>query len=416
MNTPPGFENWAQARRDDWFAEAAREWRDNQPMAPARRHGVEAAVFDDAPLPEEPPGLYEPPGELIHVANGCAPPARESVANLATLPTRISARELLEMEFPPISYVVPGYVVPGATILAGRPKLGKSWLALEWALAVATGGTCLGGVQCEQGDVLYMALEDNLRRLQSRVDRIHPAGAPGPDNLQFATESPRASEGGLKFIREWLDAHSAARLVIVDILTIFRDVRNGRDTPYEADYAAVKCLQSLAMQYSVAIVIVHHTRKGGGDTEAFDKVSGTLGLSGAADTTLVLDRDGNGCTLYGRGRDIPEIETAVQFNKDTCKWSVLGLASEVRRTDERTQILDELKDADEPMSPVDLSAATGMVSLNLRQLLHKMMKAGEVTKVGRGRYRHPDRSDLDNNKDPHNIDNKVTNDGDDERE
>jgi biotin operon repressor len=404
MNTPPGFENWAPARRDDWFAEAAREWRDKQPPAPARPNG--AAMFDDALLPEEPPGIYEPPGELIHVANGCAPQAHTN--DKLSL---VSAADLLGMEFEEIRYIVPGYVVPGATILAGRPKLGKSWLALEWALAVATGGTCLGGVQCEQGDVLYMALEDNLRRLQSRVDRIHPAGTPGPDNLQFATESPRASEGGLKFIRQWLDAHPAARLIIVDILTIFRNVRNGRDTPYEADYAAVKCLQSLAMEYSVAIVIVHHTRKGGGDTEAFDKVSGTLGLSGAADTTLVLDRDGNGCTLYGRGRDIPEIETAVQFSKDTCKWSVLGLASEVRRTDERTQILEVLKDADEPMSPTDIADALGVPRNNIKQLLFKMAKVGEVTKSRqRGRYIHPDRSDLDNSDDPHNRDNQITED------
>ncbi len=65
----------------------------------------------------------------------------------------------------------------------------------------------------------------------------------------------------------------------------------------------IKGLQSLAMEYGVAIVVVHHTRKGSGDgADAFEKVSGTLGLSGAADTTLVLDRDGNGCTLYARAR------------------------------------------------------------------------------------------------------------------
>jgi hypothetical protein len=92
----------------------------------------------------------------------------------------------------------------------------------------------------------------------------------------------------------------------------------------------------------------------------------------------------------------------------------LELASEVRRTDERSQILDVLKDAAELMSPSDLTAATGMVGLNLRQLLYKMAKAGEVIKIGRGSYRHPDRSDLGNTKDPHNIDNKVTNDEDEE--
>ena len=128
----------------------------------------------------------------------------------------------------------------------------------------------------------------------------------------------------------------------------------------------------------------------------FEKVSGTLGLSGAADTVLILDRDSSGTTLYGRGRDIEEIETAVQFDKLLCRWRVLGEAEEVRKTDERSVILALLKDADEPMSPAEVADATGMARNNVKQLLFKMAKAGEVVKVkGRGRYIHPSRTDLD---------------------
>jgi hypothetical protein len=163
---------------------------------------------------------------------------------------------------------------------------------------------------------------------------------------------------------------------------------------YETDYHAIKGLQALASEFSVAIVIVHHTRKGGSDVDPFEKVSGTLGLSGAADTTIVLDRDSNGATLYGRGRDIEEIESAVEFNKGDCRWVVMGRAEEVRRTDERGEVLSILKDADEPMGPTDLAALTGSRSGAIRKLLHMMTKAGEVRKVGYGRYIHPDRSDL----------------------
>ncbi|WP_238207216.1 AAA family ATPase, partial [Methylobacterium aerolatum] len=67
-----------------------------------------------------------------------------------------NAADLRRMSFPPIRYVVPGYIAEGCTLLAGRPKLGKSWLVLESGLAVARGGDCLGGIQCEQGDVLYL--------------------------------------------------------------------------------------------------------------------------------------------------------------------------------------------------------------------------------------------------------------------
>jgi hypothetical protein len=198
--------------------------------------------------------------------------------------------------------------------------------------------------------------------------------------LHYATEWPRASDGGVKAIRQWVLDHPETRLVIVDVLAMFKSARGDKDSLYEADYSAIKGLQALAGEVGIAIVIVHHTRKGPADNDPFDKVSGTLGLSGAADTTIVLDRDSNGATLYGRGRDIEEFETAVLLDKAACRWVVLGEAASVRRTDERGAVLAALEDADEPMSPSDLSAATGMPGVNVRQLLFKMVKAGEVTK------------------------------------
>jgi len=313
-------------------------------------------------------------------------------------PRFISARDLCELEFEPIKYVVPGYIAEGLTLFAGKPKLGKSWFCMEIGLAVAEGGVCLGDVRCEQGDVLYLALEDNRRRLKSRIDKLWQMEAmvhsPVPDRLHLATEWPRAAEG-VAAIRAWIDEHPGARLVIVDVLAMFKATAKGKDqTLYEADYLAIKDLQSLAMETGVAIVVVHHTRKSGSEDDPFEKVSGTLGLSGAADTTIILDRDQNGCTLYGRGRDIEEIETAVQFDKLTCRWHALGKASEVRRTDERAEILSVLIEATEPMNPRELSIASGMPRNNADQLLFKMAKAGEVLKVGRGLYVHPDKTDL----------------------
>ncbi|RDI51220.1 AAA family ATPase [Microvirga subterranea] len=315
----------------------------------------------------------------------------------AEKPARVrfsSAYRLRQKEFEPIKYVVPGYIAEGCTLLAGRPKLGKSWLVLEMGLAVAMGESCLGGVLCEQGDVLYLALEDNERRLQKRMDKVLGPLADWPENFHYATECPRANEGGIDAIRDWIRSVRYPRLIIVDVLAMFKPARGDKENLYEADYHAIKGLQALASEYRVAIVVVHHTRKGGSDVDPFEKVSGTLGLSGAADTTIVLDRDSNGATIYGRGRDIEEIESAVEFNKGDCRWFVLGQASEVRRTDERSAILATLHDADEPMGPREISIATSADRNNIDQLLYKMMKAGEVLKAKRGRYIHPDRADL----------------------
>lgn len=313
----------------------------------------------------------------------------------------LSARDLDAMTFPEIKYVVPGWIVEGLTLLAGAPKLGKSWLAFEMGLAVASGGCCLGEIQCEQGDVLYLALEDNRRRLQSRLRKLWQmeklARIEAPARLHLATEWPRAGEG-VKAIRDWITDHPEARLVIVDVLAMFKAISKGRDqTLYEGDYQSIKELQGLAMETGVAIVVVTHTRKSPADNDPFEKVSGTLGLSGAADSTVILDRDGHGCTAYGRGRDLDEFEVAMTFDRATCRWRALGNAPDVRRTDERSSILDALADAGEPMSPAEIAAATGMPPNNIRQLLFKMTKAGEVAKASRGRYRHPHLSDPDNN-------------------
>lgn len=303
-----------------------------------------------------------------------------------------TAAALKKMTFAPIRYIVPGYIAEGCTLLAGRPKLGKSWMVMEMALAVARGGTCLGGIQCEQGDVLMLALEDNQRRLHSRIKKLMPALVQSgwPETFHYATEWPRANDGGLGYINEWLDAHPHARMIIVDVLAQFRPIRSGKDQLYDGDYRAIKDLQEIASKRNVAIIIVHHTRKSQSESgDPFETVSGSLGLSGAADTTLVLDRNSNGCTLYGRGRDIEEIESAVTFDKTTAKWLVQGSVTEVRRSDERGNILDALIEGGEAMSPSVIATVTGMKDGNVRKLLNAMVKAGEVQKSGYGKYIHP---------------------------
>jgi AAA domain len=379
------------------------------------RHGfvLKQTVVDGLYIQAENLGLIEELGEitiLTAIATGLedfsaphdmTPPANSrataavSVRTAATLRTKI---------FDPIKYIVLGYIAEGATILAGRPKLGKSWLMLSVGLAVSRAGKCLGDTKCEEGDVLYLALEDNERRLQSRITKLIGFANEWPARFHYATEWPRANAGGLEQIRKWIASVEKPRLIVVDVLAMFRPPRDPKLSPYECDYDAVQQLQRIALDTGVAIVIVHHLRKSVSEVDPFEKVSGTLGLSSAADTVLVLDRDASGATLYGRGRDIEEIETAVEFNKGTNTWRVLGEAAEVRRTNERAQILSVLIDADEPISPRDIAAKTGMPRNNVDQLLFKMAKAGEVLKSGRGHYLHPSIHTPDKN------DKKIRND------
>ena len=266
-----------------------------------------------------------------------APTAAPPVKQRARESTFLNAADLMTRHFDPIKYVVPGYIAEGLTLFAGAPKLGKSWLVLLWALLVASGGEW-GGVRCLQGIVLYLALEDNLRRLQ---DRLRKLGLPVPADLFFTTEWER-STAGVKAIRQWIAEHPDTKLIIVDVLAMFRPLKRDRDQQqYEADYAVVKELQAVALETGVAIVVVHHTKKGGG-SDAYETISGTLGLNGAADTLMVLIRDQNGCVLSVKGRDVQELDVAVEFDPANCRWSVLGDATNVRRSKGRADILQFL--------------------------------------------------------------------------
>src|SRR5262245_21767530 len=301
----------------------------------------------------------------------------------------INAEALSTMTFAPIKYVVPGVIVEGLTLLAGKPKIGKSWLVLHAALAVARGGFTLGDLHCIEGDVLYCALEDNQRRLQSRLTKL--CGLP-PWNLKrldFYTELPRLANGGLAILEGWIKSKPQPRIIVIDVLAMVRPTKTKEQTNYEADYAAVLQLRELASKYGIAIIAICHLRKMDSD-DAFDTVSGTLGLTGAPDTVLVLKRDASSGTiiLHGRGRDLEEIEKAMVFDSGSCQWRITGEASTVRMTTERTSVLKAISDSKEPLSPADVAAAARMKVANVKFLLRKLLEEA-VEKAGYGKYRLP---------------------------
>ena len=209
-----------------------------------------------------------------------------------------SAADLQTQTFPPLKFIVPELVPEGATLLVSRPKLGKSWLVLDIAIAVASGRFTLDSMKPIQGDVLYLALEDGPRRLQRRLTKLLPTfGEKWPPRLKFATECPKADQGGLNDIEQWISTVEAPRLVIVDTLAQFRKAPNGKAQVYTEDYGAIAELQKLASKHSLGIVIVHHDRKMEAD-DVFDTVSGSLGLTGAADTILIMKRQAGSVTLH----------------------------------------------------------------------------------------------------------------------
>ena len=233
-----------------------------------------------------------------------------------------SASDLVSADFPEPRWAVPGILAEGVNLLAGSPKLGKSWLALGLGIAIAAGGRALGKIEVDQGAVLYAALEDTPRRLQSRLN-ILLGNDPAPAGMDFTTVLPRLPRAA-ELIGGWLDDHDDARLVIVDVMRKVRPVADERSDLYGRDYEAMSQLKAIADAHGVAVLVVHHVRKSEAE-DVFDTVSGSNGLTGAADAILVAKRLRNSATaeLHVTGRDVEEQRFALEWSAPTCTWSLL---------------------------------------------------------------------------------------------
>lgn len=295
--------------------------------------------------------------------------------------TAIDGESLLAMEFEPVRYVVPGYIAEGLTILGGRPKLGKSWLALDFGIAVASGGVSLGA-RCQQGDAIYFALEDNRRRLRDRLQTVLPkSDRPDISRLTLETEAPKVNAGLIARLDAWRTAAPDPRLAIIDTFAFVKPSRGQKQDSYAADYEALSPLQRWASEHNIALIVVTHVRKMEAD-DPLEMISGTNGLTGAADSILVLNRTTDGPKLYGRGRDIEEIEKALKF--DAGRWSVLGDVADAKRSGERRAVMGALRDGH--ASPGEIAKAIGKPVANVQYLLGKMVAAGEAEKSKYGLY------------------------------
>lgn len=291
----------------------------------------------------------------------------------------ITANELQRLEFPLAKWVVPGILPEGVTLLAGRPKIGKSWLALDFALAVAAGGFAMGKIPVDRAEVLYLALEDSRRRLQSRQEALLD-GQPAPDSLHFATRWPTLDDGGLDALEAWLATHPNARLIVIDTLQRVRP-RETSGSLYALDYRALEPLADIARERGTSILLSHHTRKLGAD-DFIDLISGTLGLAGAADTLLVLQRTrGKGdAQLHITGRDVDE--AAIALNWDAPHWV---LQEEGRKpTPEQQQIINLLEE-EGPLSPKQVAAKTGRNVNTIKTALWRMGNLG-ILEASSGLY------------------------------
>lgn len=284
----------------------------------------------------------------------------------------VSHNELLDKTYTGKAAVIADLLYTGVYILAGAPKIGKSFLVGQLAYHVSTGQP-LWGYPISQADVLYLALEDDEKRLQERMFRMF--GVNGTDNLRFATQAGQVGKGLDAQLAFALEKFPGTRLVIVDTLQKVREM-TGEAYSYAGDYEVIGRLKEFADRHNICILVVHHTRKHpAGDN--FEMISGTTGLLGCADGAFLLQKERRTApeaTLDIVGRDQPDQRLFLVRDSERLVWNLDHAERELWK---------------QPPDPV-LEAVAGIVSpqnrewegspTELAQLAQPDMPANRLTK------------------------------------
>lgn len=298
-----------------------------------------------------------------------------------------TSRAIDALDLPEPAFLIDRLMSAGCNLLIGKPKAGKSWMMLDISLSVATGGQFLGR-RCAQGDVIYFALEDNRRRIKSRMRKLcHMRFQDIPANVRFGTMEDKIQNMDVGFIdnlRHTLSLNSSIRLVIIDTVSMIRPMQKGAESTYAYDRRSIDPFTELGGEFpNLTIILVHHTRKTE-TNDVYDLASGSTALTGAADNNFILGNDAeNDCMiLQGKGREIEEFELAVKLNAPC--WDLIGSGDpkEAALNASSQVILEAMGKFNRPMTVTEMSEHFDFSRQNLTKQLKKMVQSGLIVRIG----------------------------------
>jgi hypothetical protein len=296
----------------------------------------------------------------------------------------VNARSIQQREYSEPIFVVEKILHEGATLMASRPKFGKSWLALQIAIAVATGKQALGQFNVVRpGRVLYLALEETERRIHDRLEALLPCGTELP-NIDFLFEMPeKLMDGGevllSSHLKQWAGKYS---LVIVDTLFAAFAASSRRDVA-KLDYEKSEVLRKLAQEHQIALLLIHHQNKGK-DQSPVDSINGTTGVTAGVDSVLVLEEKNGNKLMHIKSRETEDASLALRFDLETGGWSITGDAEQVVQSGARKDILKVLTDMGTPMYPSAIAKALGKNASTIRVHLMNMRNTGVLRTLSDG--------------------------------
>lgn len=241
-----------------------------------------------------------------------------------------SARDLQAEQLPPIRWIVVGLIPQGLSLLASPPKYGKSWWVLDLCLSVAAGDKFMNH-RTEKSGCLYLALEDSKNRLQDRINRL-TYGDPAPPGFDYAITAENLDNGLIEQLEGYIRSRPKTGLIVIDTLQKVKGATKNRESAYTDDYRQMGLIKRFADSHSICVLLVHHLKKGKGEGDVFERISGTNGIFGSVDTALVMQKSNRAdkeTTLHVTGRDVIADDTVIEFNPDSCRWECKGSVDEV---------------------------------------------------------------------------------------
>lgn len=285
--------------------------------------------------------------------------------------------ELSKMEIEPVKWFIPDFLPSGLTILAGPPKIGKSFFCWNIALSVATGGCAFSSINLEKKhNVTYLSLEDPDALLKERLELISPHIKPSNLHIVHDLHHKKLDAVGLKMIESHLD-ETNSELLIIDTWKHVAPKLETKGTSYDDDYEALIPIQQLANRRNMGIVLVTHTRKAVDLDNAFNQIQGSVGVQASCDTLMMLSHDGGTKTLHISGRRILSDQFALTVEDGI--WQLEGKADDYHKSELRKEIVALLIEAgNEGLSAGDIIDLTGKSDNTVRSALRRMLRSGDI--------------------------------------
>jgi len=303
----------------------------------------------------------------------------------------ISAKNLQEKEFPPQNWIVENTIAQDVTILASKPKIGKTWLSINFAFSVCLGESSLGKFNTTKTNVLYLNLDDPVRRFQNRIKKIINSGyysvTEAPDNFYVLEDMnfPKLNTGGLQQLEGIVDDKEIG-YVIVDTFELSITRKNlASEHSYGENYNLINKLKQFAYDKKIGLLLIHHSKKEFTE-DVFSEILGSTGLFAGVDTGMVLRQKGGNHELHFKGNDVVADELDIKFDKDKGIWLTKEKSYDIDTTPERMEIIKLLAKEGRKMKTDEIAEKLGKSKSNISNILGKMAKEDIIKNPKFGYY------------------------------